>query len=67
MFLLFATVVIGFYMGVVFSGFVPPEWGNRDAVVLLAGATGLKGFELVMAAARTAIPALIQAFQKNSQ
>lgn len=57
-FVLFATVVIGFYMGVVFAGIVPREWDNRDAVVLLIGATGLKGFELTMALAKKAIPGL---------
>lgn len=60
-FLIFATVVIGFYMGVVFAGVVPKDWENRDAVVLLIGATGLKGFELVMSATRQIIPNLIRA------
>lgn len=60
-FLIFATVVIGFYMGVVFAGVVPKDWENRDAVVLLIGATGLKGFELVMIAAKQLIPNLLRA------
>lgn len=60
-FLLFATVVIGFYMGVVFAGVVPKDWENRDAVVLLIGATGLKGFELAMSAAKQLIPGLLRA------
>lgn len=60
-FLIFATIVIGFYMGVVFAGVVPKDWENRDAVVLLIGATGLKGFELVMIAAKQLIPNLLRA------
>ena len=59
-FLIFVTVVIGFYMGVLFGGFIPTTWGNRDAVLLLVGATGLKGFELVLGWAKSAIPNLLR-------
>lgn len=60
-FLVFATLVIGFYLGVLFGGFIPVSWGNRDAVLLLVGATGLKGFEVVVGWARSAIPNLLKA------
>lgn len=60
LFMLFVTVTIGFYLGILFGGFIPQDWGNRDAVLLLVGATGLKGFELVMGWAKTAIPNLLR-------
>lgn len=56
-----ATIVIGFYMGVLFAGVIPKSWENRDAVVLLIGATGMKGFELAMGAAKQIIPSLLKA------
>lgn len=55
-----ATIVIGFYLGVLFGGFLPKDWGNRDAVLLLVGATGLKGFEVVTTWAKTALPNLLR-------
>lgn len=66
LFLIFATIVIGFYLGVLFGGFIPSDWGNRDAVLLLVGATGLKGFELVTSWAKTAIPTLLRSLISNS-
>lgn len=60
-FLIFTTVVIGFYLGVVFGSFIPKSWENRDAVLLLVGATGLKGFEIVLGWAKAAIPNLLRA------
>lgn len=59
--LIFATVIIGFYLGVLFAGVVPKDWENRDAVVLLVGATGLKGFEIVTGWAKSILPKLLQA------
>ena len=59
-FMVFATITIGFYMGVVVGGFIPESWENRDAVLLLAGATGLKGFEILTEWARTALPTLLR-------
>lgn len=56
-----ATIVIGFYLGILFGGFIPKNWENRDAVLLLVGATGLKGFELVVSWARAAVPNLMRA------
>ena len=58
--LLFVTAVVGFYMGMVFGQLIPSDWGNRDALVLLVGATGMKGFELVVSHSKKIIPALIQ-------
>jgi len=58
------TVIVGFYLGMLFGGIVSPEWANRDAVVLLIGATGLKGFEMVISVAKNTIPALLRANQK---
>ena len=57
--LLIATATIGFYLGMLFGGLIPPDWGNRDALVLLIGATGLKGFEMVYSLGRNAIPGLV--------
>lgn len=65
-FLIFATVTIGFYLGVLFGGFIPKDWDNRDAVLLLVGATGLKGFELVTNWGRTAIPNLLRSLVGNA-
>ena len=60
LFMIFATVVIGFYLGILFGGFIPQDWGNRDAVLLLVGATGLKGFVIVNTWAKTALPNLLR-------
>lgn len=57
------TVIVGFYLGMLFGGIVAPDWANRDAVVLLIGATGLKGFEMVIAVGRNTIPMLLRASQ----
>lgn len=59
------TIIVGFYLGMLFGGIVSPDWANRDAVVLLIGATGLKGFEMVLAIAKNAIPMLLRASQKS--
>ncbi len=61
---LFSTTVVGFYLGMLFGGIVSPEWANRDAVVLLIGATGLKGFEVVLSVAKNTIPVLLRATQQ---
>lgn len=58
--MLVATAVVGFYMGMLFGQLIPADWGNRDAIVLLVGATGMKGFELVYTQSKRVIPALIQ-------
>ncbi len=65
LFMLFATVIIGFYLGILFGGFIPADWGNRDAVLLLVGATGLKGFEIVIGWAKTALPNLLRSMLQN--
>lgn len=59
--LLFVTAVVGFYLGMLFGQLIPSDWGNRDAIVLLVGATGMKGFEIVVSHSKKVIPALIQA------
>lgn len=64
-FLIFTTIVIGFYLGVVFGSFIPKTWDNRDAVLLLVGATGLKGFEIVLGWAKAAIPNLLKAIAQT--
>lgn len=58
--MLFVTAMVGFYMGMVFGQLIPPGWGNRDVLVLLVGATGMKGFEIVISHSKKVIPALIQ-------
>jgi hypothetical protein len=58
--MLFVTAIVGFYMGMLFGQLVPADWGNRDAIVLLVGATGMKGFELVYTHSKRMIPALLQ-------
>lgn len=67
LFMIFATVVIGFYLGVVFGGFIPTDWGNRDAVLLLIGATGLKGFEIVIGWAKAALPNILKMLVQGQQ
>lgn len=58
--ILFVTATVGFYMGMVFGQLIPSDWGNRDALVLLVGATGMKGFEIVVSHSKKIIPAVIQ-------
>lgn len=58
--MLFITAMVGFYMGMVFGQLIPSDWGNRDALVLLVGATGMKGFELIVSHSKKAVPALLQ-------
>lgn len=48
--MLLATAIFGFYLGMVFANLVPAGWDNRDALVLLAGASGMKGVELAIRA-----------------
>ena len=48
--MLIATAVFGLYLGMLFATLVPAGWDNRDALVLLAGASGMKGVELAMRA-----------------
>lgn len=50
------TSITGFYLGMLFGVLVPGEWTNRDAIVLLIGATGVKGFEVVSNAVRELAP-----------
>lgn len=58
--MLFVTAMVGFYMGMVFGQLIPSDWGNRDALVLLVGATGMKGFEIVVSHSKKVIPTLLQ-------
>lgn len=60
-FLILTTIVIGFYLGVVFGSFIPKSWENRDAVLLLVGATGLKGFEIIIGWSKSVLPNLLKA------
>lgn len=57
---LIITCMTGFYLGMLFGVLVPGEWTNRDAIVLLIGATGVKGFELVSTSAREVFPEIIR-------
>lgn len=61
------TVMIGFYLGMLFGQIVSPEWANRDAIVLLIGATGMKGFEVVISLAKNTIPTLLRATQSEKR
>lgn len=54
--LLFISAAAGFYLGMVFGVLSPTTWESRDAVVLLVGATGVKGFELVASAYKELLP-----------
>lgn len=44
------SIVVGWYLGMVVAGVLPDSWDQqqRDSVVLLIGATGVKGFEFLM-------------------
>jgi hypothetical protein len=57
---LWITAIVGFYLGMLVGQLVPTDWDNRDAIVLLVGATGMKGFELVYTHSKRMIPALLQ-------
>lgn len=52
---MFATAVSGFYLGMLFATLLPAGWENRDALVLLAGAGGMKGFEIAMRAGKAIV------------
>lgn len=45
----FVSVLIGVYLGILVAGFIPASWEQqqRDSMVLLLGATGVKGFEFI--------------------
>jgi len=58
--MLVITMLVGCYLGVLFSQLLPSDWSNRDAVVLLIGATGVKGFEIVSKTVREVIPDVIR-------
>lgn len=53
------TIIAGFYLGMLFGVAMPNEWDNRDAIVLLIGATGMKGFELLTAVSKQKIKGTI--------
>lgn len=44
------SILIGWYLGMVVAGIIPSGWDQqqRDSVVLLIGATGVKGFEFAV-------------------
>jgi len=44
------SVLVGWYLGMVVAGLLPEWWDQqqRDSIVLLIGATGVKGFEFVV-------------------
>lgn len=44
------SVLVGWYLGMVVAGVLPDSWDQqqRDSIVLLIGATGVKGFEFLM-------------------
>lgn len=64
--ILCATVVFGFYLGMLFGSLLPADWGNRDAVVLLVGASGMKGFEIVLRISKTVIAETLGVRGKSS-
>jgi hypothetical protein len=46
----FVSVLVGWYLGMVVAGLLPADWDDkqRDSAVLLIGATGIKGFDLIV-------------------
>lgn len=44
------SILVGWYLGMVVAGVLPEAWDQqqRDSMVLLIGATGIKGFEFLM-------------------
>lgn len=55
------TLVVGLYLGMLFGGLMPDEWGDkRDAVMLMIGVSGIKGFELVSSLALDKIRSLLK-------
>lgn len=44
------SILVGWYLGMVVAGVLPDSWDQqqRDSIVLLIGATGVKGFEFLM-------------------
>ena len=61
---LFITMVTGFYLGMLFGVGMPSEWQNRDAIVLLIGATVMKGFELISAVSKDRLKQRVKDFLK---
>lgn len=46
----FVSVLVGWYLGMVVAGILPMDWSQqqRDSIVLLIGASGVKGFEFLI-------------------
>ena len=55
-----ATLSSGFYLGIMLSTLIPPAFDNKDAIVLLAGASGMKAFEIVLGAGKNLLRGLIK-------
>lgn len=53
--MLLVTSLFGFYLGMLFGNLLPADLGNRDALVLIAGASGMKGFDLVLQVSKNLI------------
>jgi len=46
--LFLSSILAGVYLGVLVGSSIPEDFANRDAIVLLAGASGMKGIEIVI-------------------
>lgn len=44
------SILVGWYLGMLLAGVIPEGWDQqqRDSIVLLIGATGVKGFEFIV-------------------
>lgn len=61
---LVVTVIAGFYVGMLFGALLPAEWGHRDAIVLLMGASGMKGVEILTSLSREQMKEKIKSWLK---
>lgn len=53
---LLTAVLTGVYLGILIGALSPEDWTSRDGIVLLVGATGMKGFEIVSEIVKEALP-----------
>lgn len=55
-----STLASGLYLGIMLSTLISDDFGNKDALVLLAGASGMKAFEIVLGVGRNLLRGLLK-------
>lgn len=55
-----STLASGLYLGIMLSTLISDDFENKDALVLLAGASGMKAFETVLGVGRNLLRGLLK-------